>query len=175
MTDADDGATFLGSIEKRLFTVSVWFAVLSAFSLCGMMVLTAIDVGGRYFFNWPLFGAYELIGMLLIIAGPFGMSMTQMERKHIAISLLVDRMPPRVRESFHALGLFISLVIYVMITIGMFKLTGQYWARGIEAASQDLGLSLAYVSFAFAIGALLFTLILILHFLQSLHSLIGRS
>jgi len=161
----------LSGVESRLKTVAVWFAVISAIALFSMMFLTAIDVFGRWFFAKPLFGAYELIGTLMIIAGPFAMAITQIDRKHISIGLLVDLLPVTTQKIFQSVGLLMDFFIYGMITFGLFVLSYKYWQRGIGALSEELGFSLVIPAVCYAFAALLYTLVLIVHLIQSLYTL----
>ncbi len=167
----EKSGTVLAGLERRLTTVSRWFSFCSALALFGMMMLTAVDVGCRFLFSRPLFGAYELIGVLLVVAGPCAMALTQIERKHIAIPMLLDMMPPNVRKYFQSVGLLLDVAIYGMITVGMFILTYKYWERGGEAVSMDLGINLAYPAFVFGVAALLFTVVLVVHLVQSIFAL----
>ncbi|MBW2027452.1 MAG: TRAP transporter small permease [Deltaproteobacteria bacterium] len=163
-----------GAIERGLYRVSIWIGVLSATALCLMMLVTVVDVGGRYLLNKPIYGAYELIGMLLVAAGPLGMALCQKDRKHIVVSLIVDKLPARTQTLINAVTLFLSFFTYGIITWQMSRLTVQYWMRGRGGVSPDLGISLAYVSVVFAVGAFLFTLVLLLHFVQSLRGMARR-
>lgn len=161
----------LSGVERRLKTVARWFAVISAIALFSMMIFTAIDVFGRWLFNNPLFGAYELVGTLLIIAGPFAMAITQLDRKHISINLLVELMPGSAQKILQSIGLLMDLFVYGMITTGLYVLTYKYWQRGIEALSEDLGFSLAIPAICYASAALLYTMVIIVHLAQSLHGI----
>ena len=161
----------LSGVENRLRTVAGWFAIISSIGLFSMMFLTAIDVFGRWLFAKPLYGAYELIGTLLIIAGPFAMAITQLNRKHISISLLVVLLPATGQKILQSMGLLLDIFIYGMITAGLFVLSYIYWQRGIEALSEDLGFSLAIPAICYALAALLYTLVLIVHLIQSLHEI----
>ena len=163
----------LSGLESRLKTVAIWFAVISATALFSMMFLTAIDVFGRWWFAKPLYGAYELIGTLMIIAGPFAMAITQLDRKHISIGLLVDLLPAKAQKIFQAVGLLLDLFVYGMITAGLFTLSYLYWQRGIGAVSEELGFSLVIPATCYAFAALLYTLVLIVHLIQSLY-VIGK-
>jgi TRAP-type C4-dicarboxylate transport system permease small subunit len=174
MTDQVNVTESPGPIEKGLYAVSMWLGVLSAAALCLMMIVTVVDVGGRYLFNKPIYGSYELIGMLLVAAGPLGMALCQKDRNHIVVSLIVDKLSPRIQIIINSIALFLSLGTYTIITWQMFKLTVQYWMRGRGGVSPDLGISLSYVSFVFAVGALLFTLVLLLHLVQSIREFMGR-
>ena len=165
----------LSGVERRLKTVAGWFAIISAMALFSMMFLTAIDVFGRWLFNKPLYGAYELVGTLLIIAGPFAMAITQLDRKHISISLLVELLPGSSQKILQSVGLLLDLFIYGMITTGLFVLSYKYWQRGIEAVSEDLGFSLVIPAISYACAALLYTLVIIVHFIQSLYEMLRKA
>jgi TRAP-type transport system small permease protein len=169
-TALENNTVFLSGVESRLNTVAGWFAIISAISLFFMMGLTAVDVFGRWLFTKPLFGTYELVGHLLIIAGPFAMAITQLDRKHISISLVADMLPQFTQKILQILGLFLDLFVYGMITVGLFYLTSIYWKRGVEALSEDLGFSLVIPAICYALAALLYTLIIVVHFIQSLHT-----
>ena len=161
-------------IENGLYRISGWLGIFATVALCFMMVITVIDVGGRYLFNSPLFGAYELVGMLLVWAGPLGMALCQKQRGHIQVNLIVDLLPQRIQHFLASLGLLLSFVTYSIITWQMAKLTIYYYSKGQAGVSSDLGISQGHVSIVFTIGAFWFSLILLLHFVQSLSKLKGR-
>lgn len=157
----------VSAVERLLNRTSLWFGGLSAAALVVMMLITVADVGGRIF-NHPLFGSYELIGMLLVAAGPLGMALCQKEGSHITVTLVVDLLPPGVRAVLQSIALFLSLGTFSVITWKMIELTVTYYAKGRGGVSADLGISLGHVSLVFSIGALLFSLMLLLHLVKSL-------
>ena len=95
MSEKDNGSIF----QKGIYSLSLWLGIVAAAALCAMMLLNTIDVGGRYFFNKPLFGTYELIGMLLVAAGPLGMALCEKDRSHIVVSILTERLSAKTQEA----------------------------------------------------------------------------
>lgn len=158
----------VSTVERVLNKASLFFGGLSALALVLMMTITVVEVVGRATFNYSLYGNYELIGMLLVAAGPLGMALCQKEGNHITVTLVVDLLPPGVKVVLKSIALFLSLGIYSIITWKMTQLTISYYAKGRGGISADLGISLGHVSLVFSVGALLFTLMLLLHFVQSL-------
>ncbi len=76
--------------EKTYLPVELLYAGLRwvvAFSVFMMMTLTFIDVVGRYVFNRPLSGAYEVCGFLLGLVVFAGTSVVTKDRAHICVSL----------------------------------------------------------------------------------------
>lgn len=161
-------------LEKKLYILARWFSIISAGSLLAMMIITAIDVFGRWLFTKPFYGAYELVGSLLIIAGPFSMAVTQLEKRHISINLVVDLLPSILKKLLNSLGLLLDLFVYGMITIGMVVLSYIFWQRGSVAISEDLGFRLIYLSISFSLASLLFSVVILVHFTQSIHALLKK-
>jgi TRAP-type C4-dicarboxylate transport system permease small subunit len=158
----------VSTVERFLNKTSLFFGGLSAVALVLMMAITVVEVVGRALFNHSLYGNYELIGMLLVAAGPLGMALCQKEGNHITVTLVVDLLPPGVKAVLKSIALFLSLGIYLIISWKMIQLTITYYAKGRGGISADLGISLGHVSLVFSAGAVLFSLMLLLHFIQSL-------
>ncbi len=59
--------------------------VVSATVLFAMMLVTAIDVAGRYVFNRPLAGGFELTEMMLAALIYCGLPLVSKRREHIVI------------------------------------------------------------------------------------------
>lgn len=75
-------------MEAFFIRLSGWLASFAGAVLVVIMVITFIDVIGRYFFSAPLTFAIELIelGMGLLIC--FGLTVTTLRRGHISVDLL---------------------------------------------------------------------------------------
>lgn len=156
------------AIQKGLYKISEWLSLLSAIGLAGMTALTVADVTGRYFFNSPIFGTHEIIGMLLVVTGTLGLAVCERDGQHIVISLIVEKMPNGVKNALRSFSLLISFIIYALITYKMFGLGYRYATKGTAGASQELGISLAPVTFVFTVGTGMYTLVLLFHLLEPL-------
>lgn len=62
-----------------------------------MMLLGAADILGRYFFNRPIVGTFEIFEILLPGIVLLGLGFTQAGRAHIKVDMVVGRLPPRMR------------------------------------------------------------------------------
>ena len=95
-------------IAKILGYISMGLVVI-------MMVLTSADVIGRYLFNAPLKGAYEL-GLLVMVGVVFGsLAFTAVLKGHISIELLTHRLRPRAQAILNALGALIGIIVFSLI------------------------------------------------------------
>ena len=71
---------------------------ISAIVLFAMMMVTAIDVAGRYLFSKPLAGGFELTEMMLAALIYCGLPLVSKRREHIVIDTFDPLMSPRVKR-----------------------------------------------------------------------------
>jgi TRAP-type transport system small permease protein len=126
------------TILKKLGWLSNKLSYLGAIALFAMMLLTAADVSGRYIFNKPILGAFELTEFLVLILIFSFLAHAQAEKTHVSVDLLVGRLPKKWRT---ALGIFNHTVC--LLLMGLFV-----WMTTIRAmelkeyaeASSNLGI-----------------------------------
>ena len=73
--------------------------VTSAVVLFLMMMITAVDVIGRYVFNKPLAGGFEITEMLLAALIYCGLPLVSQRREHIVIDTFDPLMSARVKRA----------------------------------------------------------------------------
>jgi TRAP-type C4-dicarboxylate transport system permease small subunit len=66
----------------------------AAILLFGLMTLTTADVIGRYFFNWPLRGAFEITELLLLTLIFAGLPLASRADEHVTLDF-IDRLLDR--------------------------------------------------------------------------------
>lgn len=98
-----------------IMRISMVMAAVAAITLALMMIVAVIDVSGREFFLAPLEGAFELGGILLVIAGSWGMGYCQLKKGNIRISVLTDMFSPRVQALLYILAYIICIAATAII------------------------------------------------------------
>jgi TRAP-type transport system small permease protein len=83
--------------RRPLRLAETLLGILVALLLFAMMMVTIVDVVGRYFFSQPLAGAYELTEIMLALSVFIGLPLMCLREEHVALTLLIDRLPKRVR------------------------------------------------------------------------------
>ena len=78
--------------------------VVSAVVLMAMMLVTAVDVAGRYLANAPLPGGFELTEMMLAGLIYCGLPIVSLRRGHIVIDTLDPFFPPRLRRALDVIA-----------------------------------------------------------------------
>ncbi|MFA5522402.1 MAG: TRAP transporter small permease [Castellaniella sp.] len=128
------------TVMRRLATVA---RGLSAFIIFAMMIITVIDVTGRYVFNAPLLGALELTELLMGLLVFMGLPLATRQREHITITLLADVLPPQVRIWQRRFFELVCGVICVLVAWRMWL----YSARLVRSGehTQQLQISIGLV------------------------------
>jgi len=94
-------------MSARRHWLEVTLGVTSAVVLFLMMLVTAVDVAGRYLFNRPLAGGFELTELMLAALIYCGLPLVSQRREHIVVDTLDPFLPPALKRVF---GVFAELV-----------------------------------------------------------------
>jgi TRAP-type C4-dicarboxylate transport system permease small subunit len=111
-------------------TVVVWIskvmAGVAAVTLFVMMMIAVVDVCGRFFFNSPINGSFELGGILLVTAGTWGMGFCQLRKNNIRIDVITGRFPKRGRILFDIFAYIFCITAAGAVTWRVAVMTGEY-------------------------------------------------
>jgi TRAP-type C4-dicarboxylate transport system permease small subunit len=148
--------------------VELLLGFLVSLILFALMLMTAVDVLGRYFFNVPLLGAYELseIAIALVVGG--SLPLVTMRREHVEINVLDPLLVGKGHELRAALvgacGVFANGVVAWRIWVEAVN------ARELQAVSDLLQIPRApilyFVSTSLALAAVIGVVIVIRHLRQ---------
>lgn len=85
----------------------VWTAVL--------MLIVAIDVGGRFIFNSPLTGATEIIQASIIGITFLQFSYVQYIDQHLAVTIVYDRLGKKGKEVVDVVSLVFGVIVFGVV------------------------------------------------------------
>lgn len=91
------------------------FVPIGIGALMIMMTVVTFSVIGRAAFSAPIFGSVEVVEFTGLILVSLIAAYTQLKRSNIAVSILIDRMTPRLRQVFDIFTLILSLFIMVLL------------------------------------------------------------
>jgi TRAP-type C4-dicarboxylate transport system permease small subunit len=106
----------LKNAVREARAVSRVFSYLGAVALVIMMLLTTVDVLGRYIFNSPILGTYEMTEFLVLIMIFSFLPFAQSEKTHVSVDLLVALFPKRVQANIELFNHAVCLGVMVLIT-----------------------------------------------------------
>lgn len=153
-------------LERTIYGISRIVNSAGVSVLLVMMILVTTDVTLRYVFNSPLRGVYEIIEVILVIVVSFGMAYTAMQKGMVAVEVLVERYPPRVRIIADIFNSLAGLVFFSLIS----------WKTAEQAMTYRAAGETTYVSalplYPFALvvsfGTALLSLVLFIQLLESI-------
>lgn len=101
---------------SKLDKPSKYLGYLGATVLFLMMLLTTWDVASRYLFNSPILGALEITEFLVVTVVFSFLGLTQQEKAHVSVDLVVGNLPARCRRVIGFINRLASLAILGLIT-----------------------------------------------------------
>lgn len=145
-----DGATGGGASPFRpLAAATRLLQLVAALLLLVMMAVTFVDVIGRYVFNRPLPGAFELTEVLLALVIFVGLPIVTARREHVTVDLLTGRLPGPARRGLARLSLAVTAAVLALLTWRLALLGRDYSSYG--DATVYLGIPLGPVALVMAV------------------------
>ena len=140
--------------------------------LAAMMLLTTANVVGRYAFNAPIKGTYELVGLLLVCLTAAGLGYCQLEQGHIRVGIIRDRFSQRGQAVLDSLASLVGVAGISLICWYTFIQARKYIFLTRGEVSDILGISYYPFMFILFIGFALFDIMLLINLAQSVRRVI---
>ena len=104
------------AVSNKLGRCSFSLAYLGAITLFALMALTTADVVGRYIFNAPILGVFEVTEFMVLIVVFSFIGRTQSLQGHISVDLFVMHLPRRIQASIDLFTHTLCLLLMILIT-----------------------------------------------------------
>ena len=115
--DANETLKKLGfSLERVIYPFSKGISILSMIAAVAMMFLVTADIFMRRALNQPIFGAYEVGKVLLVIVVFCGVAYVMSVKGHVVVDTLVRLYPRRLQRVVTAIAYLLSLIIVALIS-----------------------------------------------------------
>lgn len=133
---------------------------LSASLLLFLMLFTCIDVFGRYFFNRPVVGGFELTQIFLAVLIFAGLPLITLRNEQITVDLFDSIVPERARRIQYSVVQLIGAFITAL-------LSRQLWGRGdqlllMQDTTVEYQIPLFYVAYAMSVIMAMTALVFVL-------------
>lgn len=152
-------------IERFVFGLSEKLNWIAAASVAFIMLLTVADVFMR-FFGRPIPGTYELVGFVGSMIISFALPYTSVQKGHIAVEFLTQKLPWTARVIVNAVNAVISMILF-----GVIAWQSIIYAHTLKAAG-EVSLTLQMKTYPFvygvALGCALLSLVLFIELLRQL-------
>jgi TRAP-type C4-dicarboxylate transport system permease small subunit len=158
----------LARIEAELARVSRYMVYIAAIALFGMMAVVVIDVVGRYAFHSPLMGAYELIGYLMAIAGPWAIAYSQVQKGHIRVDFLLKRFSRKGQAVITSISYIIGVAVFSVLCWRMISRAQYYFGLERGNTTDTMGIPIAPFVVMVAIGLGMLALVLLFDLIHTI-------
>jgi TRAP-type C4-dicarboxylate transport system permease small subunit len=159
-------------LENIIFWISDKLNWIALVGIVVMMVLTTLDVIGRFVFNSPIEGNYDITGLIGLSIVAAAMSRTQFAKGHVAVDFLIRFFKPRLRAAVESTTFLISIILF-----GLIAWYGFFYGNALLAAgevSQTVKIPFAPFAYIISISFLALCLALVIDFAKSIREVFKR-
>lgn len=149
-------------LEKLNAGLNRFLVTIGGGVLAVMMFLTALDVVFRYVLNDPIAGSLETVEYMMGVIVPLSIAYCASQKSHVAVELIVDKLPKRSRTWLDLFVTAVTLVFVMVIAWQNILYTREIYESKLTS-SVLLVPTYPFVT-AVVIGFGAFTLSLIVHF-----------
>ena len=108
--------SILQDLSKRMKIFSSILSYIGALALLIMMLLTAVDVIGRHFFQRPILGVFELTEFMVLILIFSFIGYAQSYKSHVSVDLFMTFFPQKARNIIELFNHMLCLLLMALIT-----------------------------------------------------------
>lgn len=127
----------MASPFKILQFISKLLNIIAGLSVTVMMLLTVADVllraGGH-----PFIGTYEIVALLLALVIGFGIPQVSLDRGHVYMEFLLEKLSKRNRRVMHTFTRVLCLTLFAFIGVNLFNVGAGFRASGEVTATIQL-------------------------------------
>ncbi len=138
-------------MEKLIHRMSNALAAVACVCLVVLMLVTFIDVIGRYLFNSPITYSVELIELGMGLTVCFGLAATTLKKAHIAVDMLVAVMPQFLKFVFESIASMGIILVLALMAWRLFERANGFASDGLETSV--LGMPVAPVVYCMAFAS----------------------
>lgn len=168
MSASSSGA--VSGLERANLWIQRALAVLAGVALAALMVFTAFDVVMRLL-GRPVAGSVEIVGWLAAVAMALALGDVQVNRGHVAVTLVSERLKGRNAALLEALNSFVALLLFGLASFVILRYGATLHQTG--SLSETLKVVVYPWVYVVAIGFAGLTLALLVDLLRSLQRLRG--
>ena len=103
-------------LSEKIGVFSKLLSYAGALVLFALMLLTTMDVAGRYLFNTPLMGVFEITEFMMVCLVFCSLAYTQSKKAHVAVDILGTILPPKGQRVIEFINYLLSFCVLVLIT-----------------------------------------------------------
>ena len=153
------------NMRQAVKSLSRWINYLSMTAIFLVMTLLVADIIMRNFFKSAILGTAEMVEMGMVLIVFCGFANTQVEKGHVHVTMVTDRLPAKLRYMLECLVMLFTVVLCYLVTVSSFKAAAKLQAE--KAVTAVLNIGTAPFAYIMAAGMAVFTLVLLFEAVES--------
>lgn len=135
-------------------------AYIAGIILLALMLLTTADVAGRYFFNTPITGVFDITHFAVLIMVFLGLAYCGFQNAHVAIDVVYNQLSPRFAAILNRIVNLIGCILFGLIAWRTMVQSAD--VKEFNEASQLVLIPFYPFYYILAFGAALFAFVMLL-------------
>lgn len=111
---------------------------IAGWGIVATMLLVVVNILLRSVANSPIQGVYEIVGFLTAVVIAFGLAWCAVQKSHIAIEFIVEKLPRKVQNTIHLISGFMIMVLLLFISYRLFHHGFKVIASGEVSATAQI-------------------------------------
>ncbi len=151
------------SLKKWISSLAQTLNWVAVASVTAMMLLTCADVILRIF-RRPIPGTYEIVGLLGAVLVSFSLAYTSMQRGHIAVDFLVQKLPKKIQVLIECINSLTCAIFF-----GLIAWQSMAYAKDLQEVgevSMTLQIPIHPFVYGIALGCGMLSMVLIMRFIE---------
>lgn len=148
--NSSGGASRVRSLAKL---IELGLGICCALLLAGLTGLTVVDVVGRYWFNAPVRGAFEITQLMLGALVFTALPLTTSRKEHVEVDMIYGMVPPVMQSLMKGIAWSVSTVTLLILSWRLAAHAERLMEDG--AVTNALDIPLAPLAWIAAVSALL--------------------
>lgn len=160
---------FAGMVKRLGYAMDI----LAGICLTAVMILIVGNILLRQLLNMPVLGAYEMVGYLTAIGISFALASCALQKGHISLDFVVDKLPGKLRRGAVVIVNALSFCFWILSSWHLIKYGQNLMATGIVSPTAQVPVYL--VAFLSSVGFLGLSLVSLERLLYSCRSTFFRN
>ncbi len=159
-------------IKKIAGLISELAAKIGMLSIGVLLFMTVGDVLGRFLFNHPIPGTFEVTKILFALSVFFSMPVSQYNGENLGITLLYDRFPLRIKGVLDFIGSTVSIATFSVAFLQTLKYASRM--QRSNTVTSVLRMPMYPWIYLASVGLVMLVLVLVWDLAQSIKELKGE-
>lgn len=159
-------------LEKYLKQITHLLNTIARWVIVSIMALVVLNILLRVLFKRPILGTYEYVGFLTAMAIGLSLAYCALQKGHIAIGFLVDKLPSKTQDLIALITNAAAFLFLSATSWHLFRYARRTWLSG--AVSPTTETPFYFFIYLVGLGLSAFCLVLLVELIKTTQKVMGK-